>query len=45
LDRLFCGFVTWSFFSGLFVWAITANYNRLLGYWRRIEVPLLAGSL
>jgi len=27
----FVGLVAWSFFSGLFVWAITATYNRLLG--------------
>ena len=26
----FVGLVTWSVFSGLFVWAITATYNRLL---------------
>ncbi len=27
----FVGLVAWSLFSGLFVWAITATYNRLLG--------------
>ncbi len=26
----FVGLVTWSVFSGLFVWAIAATYNRLL---------------
>ncbi|MEH6791413.1 DUF5676 family membrane protein [Parasphingorhabdus sp.] len=25
------GLVAWSFLSGLFVWAIAATYNRLLG--------------